>query len=254
MRREIHWHGCIVDRHVTEAESWRDRWEVDYHASSDFWGSVRCAALLGAARARSAVLLNVGGPFKAQPEPRMFMFEVPAAVKAALLEVSVAVSEGKATIRVKDPSGKEIFSASCAGTMTIGAQPLKTPEAGNVSPGVGQRKRSGELGGEDYHGGGSSVSGTEFGFGNRDAAGGHLRAFWCGEADRMRGGAGFGVGAAVWMVGVALKFAWADSAESADFESVEGGVVARGVSDCRQHLCWVADRGVRDWNHLGRRR
>lgn len=166
------------------------------------------ALILGAMRTDAAVLLNLGGPFKAQAEPREFLFEVPAAVKAALLEVSVTVSEGKATIRVKDPGGKEIFSSSGAGTMALGGQALKTTE-----PGMYRLELINEGGSANWAV--RIITGADRAFLEQNLASGigmllvaifAVLAWRSGAQARWRW---FGAGAAIWIVGVALKLAWA---------------------------------------------
>ncbi len=176
--------------------------------------SIICASLsvfillFFAAYSDAAVLLNVGGKFEPQPEPRMFMFEVREPARAAALEAGVKVSEGKAAIRVTDPAGEEIYSSSCAGSMNLGPLALKTTDAGMY-----RLELVNESGAADWTV--RILEGAErpFLYLSMESGLGMVIvgavSIWFWRTRSHAQWRWFWAGAAVWIVGVALKFAWA---------------------------------------------
>ncbi len=136
------------------------------------------------------------------------MFEVRDAGRGTALEASVKVSQGKAAIRVTDPAGKEIYSSSCAGSMTLGPLALKTTDAGMY-----RLELVNESGAADWTV--RILEGAErpFLYLSMESGLGMVivgaASIWFWRTRSHAQWRWFWVGAAVWIVGVALKFAWA---------------------------------------------
>jgi hypothetical protein len=166
-----------------------------------------------AGRARADALLDQKGEFGPEPQsqPRRIAFEVPADTPRLSLDTAVTLTQGKASVQVVSPKGAKLFDASTGGRMTLNGSLVQTAgEAGTFHAVLVPEKAVGTwtvtvraAGPIDPRGayfmlvsalGMMAVGGIAVGIGRFT-----WRAAW----------RWFWAGAAVWTVGVALKFAWA---------------------------------------------
>lgn len=174
------------------------------------FGAVWLVLILGGLRGEAAALLSLKGTFEPQPEPRLFLFEVRDVGRGAVLEASVKAEKGKATIRVEDPSGKEIFSTSGAGSMTLSPQAIKTTDAGMYRLELVNESEPADWTVQIIEGAERPFLylSMESGLGMLLVGAGSILIWRTMSHARWRW---FWVGAGVWSVGVALKLAWAIS-------------------------------------------
>lgn len=160
---------------------------------------------------RAQVLLDQFGAFgpAATSQTQHCELTVTDAAKVLVLETTVVLTQGKGTVRITDPHGKAVFDASTGGSMRIKGQVLRTAGVTGVyrvevipQQAIGSwlvRIAAGDVG-----------SRTELLF--IPAAGMLAVAAAACWMWRRRSGAPwrwFWVGAAIWFVGVLLKFVWA---------------------------------------------
>ncbi len=188
-----------------------------------FWASFPVLILLLLPARRGGGAVECGGHFPAAERAADVHVRGNRGGRAALLEASVKVSEGKAEIRVKDPAGKEIFSSSCAGAMTLGGQPLKTPE-----PGMYRLELANETGPAEWKV--RVISAADRAFLDQNLVSGigmivvGICAVLLWNTSSNVQWRWFGVGAAIWVVGVALKFAWAIPLNGPILRALKGAV------------------------------
>lgn len=166
-----------------------------------------------ASHARAGALLDQNGEFGPEPqsETQQFAFEVLDDTPRLSLDTTVTLKQGKASVQVVSPKGTKLFDVGTSGSMTLGRSPVRTEgEAGTFHVVLVPDKAVG------------AWSVTVNAAGPPD-----LRSVYLMLVSAIGmivvGGAAVGIwrfssrvpwrwfwiGAAVWTVGVALKFAWA---------------------------------------------
>lgn len=166
-----------------------------------------------ASHARADALLVQKGEFGPEPqsEPQQIAFEVPDDTSRLSLDTTVTVKQGKASVQVVSPKGTKLFDVSTSGSMTLRHSLMRTDgEAGKfqvvlvpdkavgtwavtVGAAVPSDLRNAYL---------MLVSAT-----GMIVVGGAAVGIW--RFSSRVPWRWFWIGAAVWTVGVALKFAWA---------------------------------------------
>ena len=166
-----------------------------------------------ASHARGDALLDRKGEFGPEPrsETQQIAFEVPEDTRQLSLDTTVRLKQGKASVQVVSPKGTKLFDVGTGGWMTLSRSQVRTAgEAGTFHVVLVPDKAVGTwtvtvdaAGPPDLRSvhlmlgsaigmilvGGAAVGAWRF------LSGVPWRWFW--------------IGAAVWTVGVALKFAWA---------------------------------------------
>ena len=157
------------------------------------------------------VLLDESGDFgpTASSQKHGFDLTVSDAAKSLAVETTVVVTQGKGRVRITDPRGKAVFDASTGGSMRIKGQVLRTsgqtgtfrveviPQqaVGNWTIRISARDVSSRIASLFIPAVGMIIVAMAACIAWRRWSGAKWRWFW--------------VGAAVWFVGVVLKFAWA---------------------------------------------
>ncbi|NQT17307.1 MAG: YhfC family intramembrane metalloprotease, partial [Planctomycetes bacterium] len=169
------------------------------------------------------MLLDESGEFGPEPssETRQFAVEVPETAGALVMGTTVKLTQGKVTVRVTDPEGKRRSAHSTTGSMRIGGQRLSTSGRSGIyhvdvvpEEAVGTWAVHVSTGAESWlvallvvPGIGMVVVAVGAVLWCRRWSGAKWRWFW--------------VGAAVWTVGVALKFACAIPLNKPILEGIE---------------------------------
>lgn len=170
-------------------------------------------AACAAACAQADALLDQKGEFGPEPQSssKEIAFQVPEDTPRLWLDTTVTLSQGHASVRVISPKGEKLFDAGTSGWMTLGGTPLKTAgEAGTFHVELVPDKAVGTWDVTVRAGGLSDLQRVYLillsAVGMIVVACTAIGAwrFWSHVPWRW-----FWVGAAVWTVGVAVKFAWA---------------------------------------------
>ncbi|MCX7427734.1 MAG: YhfC family glutamic-type intramembrane protease [Planctomycetia bacterium] len=167
-------------------------------------------ASLASSPAVAQVILDESGAFGPEPssEVRRFTVDVRETTETPMLQTTVTLSQGKVTVRVTDPAGEKVFESSTSGSMQLGRQPLGSGCIGTYHVEVVPEKAVGtwsvrvSTDAQSWPIALYLVPGVGMGVVGAGAV--LLWRLWSRARWRW-----FWVGAAVWTVGVFLKFAFA---------------------------------------------